>query len=152
MTKLARGPTASLGAALTGAAAVAAAAAAAAAAVAMRSRLLTPQVSAAPTPWNQALLSLCPSLAAPYSLPALLSNGHVETIYAAFFRRRPHILYDREILHLPDGGCVALDTEDVDKLPADMVGAVGEEVATSGPARLERPSLWKSLRWAARVD
>ena len=127
MNKLARGPTASLGVALSGAAAVAATAAAVAM---LRSRKLTPQVSAVPTPWNQALLSLCPSLSAPYSLPALLSNGHVETIYAAFFRRRPHLLYDREILHLPDGGCVALDTEDVDKLPE---GKVREERTGCSP-------------------
>ena len=60
----------------------------------------------------------------PYELPynALLNNGHVETIFAALFRRRPHILYDRELVQMPDGGVVALDTEDLqesDRLPAD---------------------------------
>jgi predicted alpha/beta-fold hydrolase len=28
-------------------------------------------------------------------------------------RKKPHVMYDREILRMPDGGCVALDTEDV---------------------------------------
>ncbi|PSC76782.1 Embryogenesis-associated EMB8 [Micractinium conductrix] len=74
------------------------------------------------TPWNSAVLELCPSLAAPYTLPRVLNNGHVETIVAAAFRQRPHILYDRELLALPDGGCVALDTEDLpaaERLPDD---------------------------------
>ena len=31
----------------------------------------------------------------------------------------PHLLYARELLHLPDGGCVALDEEE---LPDSQVG------------------------------
>ena len=38
------------------------------------------------TPWNSTILSLCPSLTAPYKQPSLLNNGHVETIFAAWFR------------------------------------------------------------------
>ena len=38
---------------------------------------------------------------------------------ALFCRKKPHVLYDREVVHMPDGGCVALDTED---LPASQVG------------------------------
>jgi len=82
----------------------------------------TPKLVAQPTAWNQALASLCPYITAPYNLPAFLNNGHVETIFAALFRRSPHILYDRELVHMPDGGVVALDTEDLpstQQLPAD---------------------------------
>ncbi len=91
---------------------------AAATAGAMYRKEMTPVVTAAATKWNQALLALMPSATAPYSLPLLLRNGHVETIYAAKFRKKPHLLYDREVLHMPDGGCVCLDTED---LPANQV-------------------------------
>ena len=151
-------------AAATPAAGLAAAGLAAVAAAAMfRSKELRPVVTGQGTPWNSAVLSLCPSLTAPYRLPALLNNGHVvraaewagwpgalwtwharqaragrsirhaaagavsagcegaaalpptlraapphllppphlqETIFAALFRRKPHILYDREIVHM----------------------------------------------------
>lgn len=66
----------------------------------LRFALPQPHMPAQSTPWNSAILSLCPSLTAPYRLPALLNNGHVETIFAAWFRRRPHLLYDREIVHM----------------------------------------------------
>jgi predicted alpha/beta-fold hydrolase len=112
-----------LAAAATSPAGIATAAAAAAAVAAMCIRkALKPTVQGQSTPWNSAILSLCPSLTASYRLPALLNNGHVETIFAAWFRRKPHILYDRELLHMPDGGCVALDTEDLppaQQLPED---------------------------------
>lgn len=71
----------------------------------------TPKIKAKPTKWNEAILKLCPHLSAEYHLPAVLNNGHVETIFAALFRRNPHITYEREILHMPDGGVVALDAE-----------------------------------------
>lgn len=102
---------------------LAAAAATAAALVGLcRSRELRPSVQGQITRWNSAILSLCPSLTAPYRLPAFLNNGHVETIFAAWFRKKPHVLYDREIVHMPDGGCVALDIEDLPaskQLPED---------------------------------
>ena len=71
------------------------------------------------TEFNKALLELCPSLEKAYHLPAFLHNGHVETIFAAWFRRRPHVLYEREIVHMPDGGMVALDREDPSAHPTD---------------------------------
>ncbi|KAL4855756.1 Embryogenesis-associated protein B8 [Chlorella vulgaris] len=101
-------------------AAIATAAAAAAltlAAFALRRRTHCPEVHGATTEWNSAVMAACPSLTAPYSLPALLSNPHLETILAAVLRRKPHLLYARELLHLPDGGCVALDSEQ--PLPED---------------------------------
>lgn len=78
---------------------------------AMLSRNFKPTVKHSKTKWNNAILRLCPHLTANYRLPLFLNNGHVETIFAALFRKNPHILYQREILHMPDGGVVALDTE-----------------------------------------
>lgn len=91
---------------------------AAAATTGMRQKHLIPSVTAAENSWNQALLALMPTAIAPYQLPIWLRNGHVETIYAAKFRKNPRLLYDREIVHMPDGGCVCLDTE---VLPAEKV-------------------------------
>lgn len=76
-------------------------------------KVLVPKLHFKSTAWNKAVVELCPYFSQPYTLPALLNNGHVETIFAAWFRKSPHILYDREILHMPDGGVVALDTEDL---------------------------------------
>jgi len=56
--------------------ATAAAAAAAVAAMCIRKEL-KPSVQGQSTPWNSAILGLCPSLTAPYRLPPLLNNGHV---------------------------------------------------------------------------
>ncbi|RMZ52610.1 hypothetical protein APUTEX25_000729, partial [Auxenochlorella protothecoides] len=72
-------------------------------------RTFKPCIITQPTPRNETLLSMCPSLSAPYSLPLPLCNGHVETIFAALFRRTPGVVYDRELVHMPDGGLVALD-------------------------------------------
>lgn len=96
--------------------------AAAGTAAAMFKKVIKPRVIAQPNAWNDALLALCPYFTKSYELPAILNNGHVETIFAALFRRRPHILYDRELVHMPDGGVVALDTEDLppsQQLPAN---------------------------------
>ena len=69
------------------AAGLSAAAVAATAAMIFRSRQHAPKVHGQQdTAWNAAVLSLCPTLTAPYSLPAWLGNGHVETIFAAWFR------------------------------------------------------------------
>lgn len=99
-----------------------AAVAAAGTAAAMFKKVMKPRVIAQPSSFNDALLALCPYFTKEYELPSILNNGHVETIFAALFRRRPHILYDRELVHMPDGGVVALDTEDLppsERLPAD---------------------------------
>lgn len=99
-----------------------AAVAAAGTAAAMFKKVMKPRVVAQPNTWNDALLALCPYFTKSYELPAILNNGHVETIFAALFRRRPHILYNRELVHMPDGGVVALDSEDLtssQQLPSD---------------------------------
>ena len=43
-----------------------------------------------------------------------LFNGHIETIFAAKFRRSPGLRYSRECLIMPDGGTVAIDFEPLD--------------------------------------
>eukprot|EP00887_Chlorella_sp_A99_P007801 scaffold20.g7801.t1 len=93
------------------------------------SRQFVPTVTAQPTKFNQALLSLCPSLTTPYRLPRLLCNGH------------PHLLFDREIVHMPDGGCVTLDTED---LPPEK--ASGRRRCPGLPLALAVP-VSAALRW-----
>lgn len=61
-----------------------------------------------PTSFNKGVLSRIPSLTSGYS-KFLIAGGHVETIFAAWFRRNPPVEYDRELLQTPDGGSVALD-------------------------------------------
>ena len=79
-----------------------------------------PKLSARENPWNDAIKRLCPHLSEPYQLPVLLNNGHVETIFAALFRSNPHVTYEREVITMPDGGSVALDSEVSERqLPAD---------------------------------
>jgi hypothetical protein len=80
----------------------------AALAAARTSRL--PALTAAPTPFNTAVLSRCPSLHRPAATPLALSNGHVETILAALIRKPPPgVAYERSLLKMADGGTVALD-------------------------------------------
>lgn len=73
-----------------------------------------PRIIAEPTRFNESILKLCPTLHENYHLPGFLHNGHVETIFAALFRKRPHLMYDRELVHMPDGGVVSLDREKVE--------------------------------------
>jgi hypothetical protein len=72
---------------LTAAVATAAAAASLGVAMARGSKELRPTAEGQSTPWNSAILSLCPSLTAPYRMPAWMPRGgHTETILAAWFR------------------------------------------------------------------
>ncbi|KAJ9528889.1 hypothetical protein QJQ45_000448 [Haematococcus lacustris] len=75
--------------------------------------------------FHQEVLSRCPTIMErPYRPVPFLTNRHalalfnlfcwlaaVETIFASRFRRTPPIVYRREILHMHDGGSVALDWE-----------------------------------------
>ena len=47
------------------------------------------------------------------------SSVQVETIFAALFRTNPHLTYEREIITMPDGGVVALDSEASTDLPVE---------------------------------
>lgn len=73
-----------------------------------------PKIYTAQTDFNTSVLKRCPTLNSPYRPTPFLSNGHVETIFAARSRTAPHINYRRECLRMPDGGTVALDWEHFD--------------------------------------
>ncbi|KAI8096462.1 Alpha/Beta hydrolase protein [Halteromyces radiatus] len=61
-------------------------------------------------PFAYYLLSNCPSLDDTYSPTPYLFNGHLQTGYAAIFKRKsPHVIYERELLTLDDGGQLSLD-------------------------------------------
>uniref|UniRef100_A0A7I4CUT1 AB hydrolase-1 domain-containing protein n=2 Tax=Physcomitrium patens TaxID=3218 RepID=A0A7I4CUT1_PHYPA len=59
--------------------------------------------------FNAFILSKLTELEKPYKPYPLLTNRHVETIFAAFFRSLPSLTYRRECLRMADGGTVALD-------------------------------------------
>ena len=61
------------------------------------------------TPFNQGVLSRCPTINSVYQTWPLLSNGHVETIFASKLRRNPEVSYTRESFKTPDGGTVHID-------------------------------------------
>lgn len=84
---------------------------------AMIKRTFYPKIRGKSTEWNDKIRRLCPHLASPYQLPFVLNNGHIETIFAALFRKNPHITYEREIVRMPDGGSVALDSQIRDHAP-----------------------------------
>lgn len=94
-----------------------------------RRKTQKPQLQYASTPFNERVLSACPALREPYRPLTFLTNGHVETIFAAKTRSSPELSYRREILHMADGGCVTLDWEHHDdprqvcaQLQADTYG------------------------------
>jgi predicted alpha/beta-fold hydrolase len=61
------------------------------------------------TPFAKSVLSECPTLNQEYTSPWWMWNGHVETIFAAWFRRDTPVIYKRECLITEDKGCVAID-------------------------------------------
>jgi hypothetical protein len=61
------------------------------------------------TRFNESVLSRMPTLRSLYKPLPFLTNGHVETIFAAKARSKVDVTYRRETLHMPDGGIVALD-------------------------------------------
>lgn len=64
------------------------------------------------------IVDRCPSLAAVYRACPLLTNGHVETIFAAVARKNPSVKYYRRCVIMPDGAAIALDFE---LLPPEQV-------------------------------
>ncbi|CAG9467412.1 unnamed protein product [Pedinophyceae sp. YPF-701] len=85
-----------------------------------RPRGSPPDLHYAAAELNRRLVESMPSLRKPYQAPALLRNGHVETIWAAFFRKGLGIEYRREVVIMKDGGAVALDWPvGLPELPAD---------------------------------
>lgn len=67
------------------------------------------EIVANPTAFNKELLERLTKLKDPYKPFLFISNRHVETIFAAFFRALPTVKYRREYLRMKDGGTVALD-------------------------------------------
>lgn len=63
------------------------------------------------TGFNREVLARCPTAFQEYKVSPWLWNGHVETIFAAKFRRSLDLEYTRECLKMPDGGTVAIDFE-----------------------------------------
>ena len=57
----------------------------------------------------QQIVERLPQLKEVYKPYPGLTNRHVETIFAAFFRKLPNVQFRRECLAAPDGGTVALD-------------------------------------------
>mmetsp|Transcript_35862 Transcript_35862/g.91647 ORF Transcript_35862/g.91647 Transcript_35862/m.91647 type:complete len:652 (-) Transcript_35862:188-2143(-) len=74
-----------------------------------RRRGQDPEVYMAPTEGNKAILNECPSLTSAYKVSPWLRNPHVETIFAALFRRSPKVEFTRDLLSMEDGGTVAVD-------------------------------------------
>lgn len=68
-----------------------------------------PKLSYQATKFNEGVLSRIPSLRSLYKPLPFLTNGHVETIFAAKARKKVDVEYRRENLHMPDGGVVSLD-------------------------------------------
>lgn len=68
-----------------------------------------PKLTYQSTKFNEGILSRIPTLRSPYKPLPFLTNGHVETIFAAKARKKVDIEYRRENLHMPDGGVVSLD-------------------------------------------
>lgn len=68
-----------------------------------------PRVVCQPTAFNRGVLSRMPTIRALYRPLLFLTNGHVETIFAAKARSKTLFRYRREYLLVPEGGIVALD-------------------------------------------
>lgn len=64
--------------------------------------------------FNRGVLSRMPTIRSVYKPLMFLTNGHVETIFAALARARTVLHYRREYLLVPDGGVVALDWKEPD--------------------------------------
>lgn len=76
----------------------------------------------------------CPGLAAVYRACPFLTNGHVETIFAAVVRADPSVHYYRRCLIMPDGAAIALDYE---LLPPELVSdIVVEQLSFKVPSLL----------------
>ena len=68
----------------------------------------------------------------PYRAPWWLPGGHVQTLYAYFFARKPHVVYRRERWELPDGDFLDLDWIDGDARKPLLVLFHGLEGSSRG--------------------
>lgn len=74
-----------------------------------RTKTQTLEVIGEKSSFNTSIIPHLTELQKPYKPYPFLTNRHVETIFAAFFRTLPHLTYRRECLRMADGGTVALD-------------------------------------------
>ncbi len=60
-------------------------------------------------------------------------------------RKKPHVLYNREVVHMPDGGAVALDTEDSSAAQVKQWIVVSRLTRSNGVVfELRRSGLWSA--------
>jgi len=99
-----------------------------------RTRTGAPELLWKSTPFNNAIISRCPSLRRVFSPPWFMPNEHFETVLAAKLRSVPGVSYRREILPVSDdGGVVALDW-------AQGVSTVSNAVQSTPPACAAPPA------------
>ncbi|KAK9855779.1 hypothetical protein WJX84_003279, partial [Apatococcus fuscideae] len=80
------------------------------------------------------VFSNCRRLNSPYEVRPYLSNGHIETLFAAIFRKSAAVKYNRTVLTGPDGGQTAIDSP------------VTQELCKETPIVLLLPGLASSSR------
>ena len=72
--------------------------------------VMRPKIFHQPSPFHRSILDRCSRLNSDYVRPYLLFNGHVETIWAGKCRTLLNLDLERELMEMPDGGLVAIDT------------------------------------------
>lgn len=70
---------------------------------------MRPEIVAAPTAFNCAVLDKCVLFKREYTKPLFLFNSHAETIWGSWYRTNLSLELDREYVDTPDGGVVTLD-------------------------------------------
>ncbi len=95
-----------------------------------------------------------PVVTSTYKAPALLHNGHVQTIIGAFLRHRYRIAFDRERLELDDGDFLDLRwlRQGHDRLAILSHGLEGnaEQSYVRGMAAALNSAGWDALAWSFR--
>jgi len=95
-----------------------------------------------------------PIVTSTYKAPALLHNGHVQTMIGAFLRRRYRIAFDRERLELNDGDFLELRwlRQGRDRLVILSHGLEGnaEQGYVRGMAAAANAAGWDALAWNFR--
>jgi hypothetical protein len=95
-----------------------------------------------------------PNLSSTFDPPFVLRNGHVQTILAAFLRRRSRLTFERERLELEDGDFLDLDWLRTRSPKVAILSHGLEGCSTNGYIRGMAASLsaagWDALAWNFR--
>ncbi len=83
----------------------------------------------------------------PYRAPWWLPGGHVQTLYAYFFARKPRVVYRRERWEMPDGDFLDLDWIDGDAAKPLLVLFHGLEGSSRGHYALALMHATGCLGW-----